>query len=112
MAELTVTDVFPNATQTATSITIPYSDLHPSLVAGPDLKAEPIIAALIWQLKESGLFPDSGLDVVSDQSISVILGQNLVNTDFDTGQEYFFRELQFRLREPYSPTTFNASIYG
>ena len=112
MAELTITDVFPNATQTADSITIPKGDLHPSLGSNPDHKAEPIIAALLWQLKVSELFPDSGFDVVSDQSISIVPNENQIFSDFDTEQEFLFRELRFRFREPYTPDVFDASIYG
>ena len=112
MSELNLTDVFPNATQTADSITIPKADLHPTLGSDPDHKAEPIIAALLWALVESGNFPDQGLEVVSPQSISFVQEENQVFRDFDTEQDFLYRAVRVRLREPYNPTSFDASVYG
>ncbi len=112
MAELNLTDVLPGATQDADSITIPKAALHPSLGSDPDHKAEPIIAAFVWALLESGSFPDSGLEVASDQSISFVPSENQILRDFDTEQDYLYREVRVRLREPYNPTNFDAGVYG
>ncbi|MEM1425124.1 MAG: hypothetical protein AAGF75_01020 [Cyanobacteria bacterium P01_H01_bin.130] len=112
MSELLITDVFPGATQTADSITIPKADLHPSLGSDPNHTAEPILAALLWQLKDSEIFPDSGFDVVSPQSLSIVPNENQIQSDFDTEQEFLFRELRFRFREPYIADGFDASVYG
>ncbi|MEM1426721.1 MAG: hypothetical protein AAGF75_09235 [Cyanobacteria bacterium P01_H01_bin.130] len=112
MTELLITDLFPGATQDEDSITIPKADLHPSLGTSSDHKAEPIIAAMLWQLYQLALFPDSGFDVVSDQSISIVPDEDNIATDFDTETVYLFRQLRFRLREPYNPAVFSAANYA
>jgi len=79
---------------------------------GADHRLEPVLASLLWGLYERQLFPDSGFDTTSAQSISIISETETIEDDFDTGEKYLFRELRIRFREPYEPSEFRASVYG
>ena len=90
---------------------LPKIDLHPSLEPSADNTAETLLAGLLWQLYALGIFPDSGFDVLSDQSLSILAGEETIATDFDTGEKFLFRELRIRLREPYEVPGFSAGNY-
>ena len=111
MSELTLIGLIPGATQTADEVTIPKAAFHPSFTAAADNTGESIWAGLIWQVHESGVLSESALEENAERNVAIVEDDPRIETDLDTGQQYLYRSLQITFREPYSPQTFNASLY-
>lgn len=111
MAELALTDLFPGATQTSTSITIPKAAL-PTLTPMGDNKTEILIAAIAIRLSQ--VFTQAARDADPDRSIVVEQGAPRIDRVFSaTGEEtqYLARELAIQFFEPYTPQPWDADAY-
>ena len=111
MAELTLQTALPGSTQTETEWMLPKAALHPSLEPSAENTLEALLSALIWQLKESGVLPQEELGVTPERNLAIVAGRDQLDEDFDTGEQFYIREVTVRLREPFTVPGFNASNY-
>lgn len=80
-------------------------------MASADNTLESLVAALIWQLKETGLLPEEELGVEPDRNVAVFAGDDELDENIDTGERFYIRGVTVLLREPFEDPGFNASNY-
>lgn len=111
MAELNLAELFPGATQTSTTITIPKSAL-PTLTALAENRAEALFAAMVIRANE--VFTTTARDADPTRSISVERDSPRIDRVFSsTGEEsnYLVRTLSVNFYEPYTDTPWDADNY-
>lgn len=111
MAEIALTDLFPGATQTSTSITIPKAAL-PTLTPLAENKTEVLVAAIMIRLSQ--VFTQEAREADLDRSIVVERGADRIDRAFTaTGVEIqsLARELSAQFFEPYVEQPWDADVY-
>ncbi len=111
MAEVTLSELFPGASQDSTMVTIPKSAL-PTLTALADNRAESLLAAIVIRANE--IFTTTARDADPTQSITVERDTPRIDRVFSsTGTEsnFLVRTLSVNFYEPYTETPWDADSY-
>jgi hypothetical protein len=118
MAEITLTELFPGATQDLTTITIPksaFTGLTPLAVnKGDQILAAILIRSLtVYPLTKRGGNPTATPPVAADLAVSITveLGQRSIATDFETGTEYQEQGITARLYKLLPSSTLDPDDY-
>jgi len=111
MAETTLAELFPGASQDSTMIMIPKSAL-PTLTAMAENRAEALLAAIVIRANE--VFTPAARD--ADPTRSVVIERDTPRIDrvfSSTGAEsnYLVRALSVNLYEPFVDTPWDADNY-
>lgn len=94
MAEPTLAQIFPGATQTATTITIPKT-AFPLLGALAENRGDSIAVAILLRLKDFYTADKRATD--PDVSIIGRLNSPAIDINFETGANYIDRPIEFSL---------------
>lgn len=111
MAEITLAELFPGASQDSTMVMIPKSAL-PTLTAADDNRAESLLAAIV--IRANTVFTPAARDADPTRSITVERDTPRIDRVFSaTGEEtnYLVRTLNVNFYEPFVDTPWDADNY-
>jgi len=111
MAEITLAEIFPGASQDSTMVMIPKSAL-PSLTAIAENRGEQLMAAIV--LRAAAVFTEAARAADASRSIVVERGSTRIDRTFDSlGNEAQWKSdpFEFQLFVPYTPEPINADNY-
>lgn len=111
MAEVTLTELFPGASQDSTMVMIPKSAL-PTLTAMAENRAEGILAAIV--IRANTVFTTTARETDPDRSVTVERDTPRIDRVFSaTGDEtnYLVRTLNVNFYEPFVDTPWDADNY-
>jgi hypothetical protein len=110
MAERTLSEIFPGATQTAESLVIPKSALA-SLTPLSENRADSLIAAFLIQLKAVLGGDTFGADPDHSIVVSPTIYERIEPDEADRTKNWLNREITITLRKPHTASPFDADDY-